>query len=555
MHRFERYDANGDAWLSYEDALRWEGFVQDSLGVEPLLLQSECNPGACVPLLPSAGRLPPNFRWSRPCQGSDSTAATLFTLAAPSTHFLLPAPLVAFNEFIGYRMRRIQAAQGVSLGDFRLLHQDMLRRIAERGGVMATGEAIHEAIERHIFVQHGYQYPELDPAGLAELQVEATGSGGGGGVCPSVTHFIGERVSVCRMARNRGPHGGAELCVAAGTAGEAVNHLHVGWLVASQRPGLPRVLPGGGFGPVGAAERGPLGGACIPYHHGNVMDVQFAPSTAMDGAMTLASAGSDGAVCLHQWQSPEAGYATSSPVGMHVGAVNSLAWNPNPGRQNLLLSGGDDGRVALYDVAQANCPVVLSNSKGGGEESTGVESVLWHAQQPDQVLVATSGEGLKLFDLRQGFEHSTRIFRLDTVVPIFSIAAEGDRVITGCGDGRVVVLDMRMMAASMQPDAGTADAGLLASRLHASQVPVWSVAMRPGGQFYSAGADGRVMQHGERSWKLADTYNLSVNSLDLQRQSDLMVAGSDAEELQFFHLLGQREMTIDQNTNHAVAEV
>ena len=66
MHRFERYDANGDAWLSYEDALRWEGFVQDSLGVEPLLLQSECNPGACVPLLSSAGRLPPNFHWSRP---------------------------------------------------------------------------------------------------------------------------------------------------------------------------------------------------------------------------------------------------------------------------------------------------------------------------------------------------------------------------------------------------------------------------------------------------------------------------------------------------------
>jgi len=44
-----------------------------------------------------------------------------------------------------------------------------------------------------------------------------------------------------------------------------------GWLVASQKMGLPRVLPGGGLGP---GERGPLGGAKIEYHHGDVMDLQ-----------------------------------------------------------------------------------------------------------------------------------------------------------------------------------------------------------------------------------------------------------------------------------------
>ena len=108
----------------------------------------------------------------------------------------------AFSEFMGYRMRRIQAAQGLSLGDFRDLHQDLIRRATEVGGTASTGEALHEALERHLFVQHGYEYPALDPQSLAELHIEAAGDSGG--VCPSVTHFIGERVSCCRMTRNRG---------------------------------------------------------------------------------------------------------------------------------------------------------------------------------------------------------------------------------------------------------------------------------------------------------------------------------------------------------------
>jgi len=54
--------------------------------------------------------------------------------------------------------------------------------------------------------------------------------------------------------------------------------------------------------------------------------------------------------------------------------------------------------------------------------------------------------------------------------------------------------------------------------------------------FFSAGADGKLMQHGDRRWKLADTYNLSMNSLDLQPESGILVAGSDAETLQFFQL-------------------
>jgi len=67
------------------------------------------------------------------------------------------------------------------------------------GGVTSTGEALHEALERHIFIQHGYEYPALDPANLAEHYVDAGGEVGG--ICPSVTHFVGERINVCRMTR------------------------------------------------------------------------------------------------------------------------------------------------------------------------------------------------------------------------------------------------------------------------------------------------------------------------------------------------------------------
>lgn len=92
-------------------------------------------------------------------------------------------------------------ARGVSLGDFRTLHQDLLRRARETGGIASSGEALHEAIERHIFTQHGYEYPALDPASLAELGIHPGGDEGG--VCPTTTHFVGERISACKMTRCR----------------------------------------------------------------------------------------------------------------------------------------------------------------------------------------------------------------------------------------------------------------------------------------------------------------------------------------------------------------
>jgi len=186
---FERYDTDGDSWMSYDDAARWMKFVEDSFVDREL-----------------------HREW---------------------------------KTFMGYQMQRIQAAHGVSLGDFRGLHQDLLRYTKKVGG------NLHDAIERHLFTQHGYEWIEEgvnkgpDPASLAELSIDVGGDEGG--VCPSVTHFVGERISSCKMTRNRGPHGMGELAIAVGTSGEARNHIHLGWLVSSERGGLPRVLPGAAY--------------------------------------------------------------------------------------------------------------------------------------------------------------------------------------------------------------------------------------------------------------------------------------------------------------------
>ena len=85
------------------------------------------------------------------------------------------------------------------MGDFRGLHQDLLRYTKKVGG------NLHDAIERHLFTQHGYEWIEEgvnkgpDPASLAELSIDVGGDEGG--VCPSVTHFVGERISSCKMTR------------------------------------------------------------------------------------------------------------------------------------------------------------------------------------------------------------------------------------------------------------------------------------------------------------------------------------------------------------------
>ena len=54
----------------------------------------------------------------------------------------------------------------------------------------------------------------------------------------------------------------------------------------------------------------------------------------------------------------------------------------------------------------------------------------------------------------------SRVFKRDAAVPVLSMATDGERLITGCADGRVTLLDLRML--SSNDDSA---AGVLASRV------------------------------------------------------------------------------------------
>jgi len=354
-----------------------------------------------------------------------------------------------------------------------------------------------------------------------------------GGVCPTVSYFIGERIGACRMIRHASAYG--EIVVAAGTTGANRNSLHIGWLGPCDASGLPPELQEQPEeDPAGA-----LGGMRVMIPQGDVMDLQFAPAVASQWPV-VATAVSDGSVLLHTWGGEDGRpVGESYTIGCHAsGPCNALAWNPTPGAQQHLASAGDDGRLAVYDVSQSPCKLVLSNSAGRGEESTSIQSVAWHPQSLDQLLVGTSGEGIKLYDARQGFSSASQVFKMAHVSPVLSLAADGEHIVAGTADGYVLLLDVRMggSRAATEP----CHASVLSCQAHGGQepVPVWSVALRQGGQFYSAGADGRVVQHGGQTWTLADAYNMGINCLDLQQQSDLLLAGGDTEELQFFSLRG-----------------
>jgi len=401
------------------------------------------------------------------------------------TALRVPELLRVFDSFVERRWARVTTACGMSLGDFRELHRDF-RASPDGASVVAQ-----------ILYQQESQRPIEE----------------GSGLYPESEHEVGERVSVCRLARLTNSYGIGDVAAVVGTSGELSNKVHIGYLVADQR-GLPAIRK------QGICDARPLGYCTVP-HEGDVCDLQVA---AVAGSQpTFCTASSTGQVWLYSPgdQDGEPSY-TKRLIHQHSLSATSVAWGQGNG---ILASGSEDGTIQLYDPRQDYQQLSSSGaSDSSGRESTHIHAMQWDPEGVQELLVATASGCLRLYDTRQSMSRPVRNL-LEAQSSLLSLSARSGHFAVGTATGQVFCARLRDPAQS------------LVQSTHADEVPVWSVALRGGSQmFFSAGADGKLMQHGDRRWKLADTYNLSMNSLDLQPESGILVAGSDAETLQFFQL-------------------
>lgn len=400
-----------------------------------------------------------------------------------------------FDGCVDRRWQRVTAVGGVSLGDFRDLHREFGFHSSGRGA---------QALSQ-IFLQHGYD-ADLQFRGSRSLQ----GAGEPAGLYKTSTHEVAERISVCRLARHTNNYGIGKVAVLVGTSGELVNKVHVGWLGADAQ-GLPSLQSD-----AGVSDELPLGAYSMD-HDGCVYDLQVASVTSSPPVFATASSTGD----VFSFMPDADGVYQQRSIFKHELSASAVAWGH---ASDVLASASDDGTIQLYDP-RGDFKVKSSCAVHGcfARESTHVHAIQWHPQGVNELLVATASGCLRLYDQRCMMRPQGTL--LEARSPLLSLCTDSEHFACGTSDGKLFCARLDSPSQS------------LVQATHGRDVPVWSVAMRGGAQmFFSAGADGKLMQHGDRRWKLADTYNLSINSLDLQQESDILVAGSDAESIQFFCL-------------------
>lgn len=131
-------------------------------------------------------------------------------------------------------------------------------------------------------------------------------------------------------------------------------------------------------------------GECVRSWKAHRLPVQVA---AFDASGTVvASGGSDRSVMV--WDT-DGGYATHNFRGGHEGLVTAVAFQPHPVSVQTLVSGGDDGRVCVWDLTQTALVAVLS------EHVAPVTALLFSPDAGGHVLV-TGGRDrvLNVWDLR-----------------------------------------------------------------------------------------------------------------------------------------------------------
>lgn len=265
--------------------------------------------------------------------------------------------------------------------------------------------------------------------------------------------------AVCHLADGRVASGGmdARICLWS-TAGLACSTLegHAGSVAAlAPVPAAPAALLSAGY------DKRLIAWDCGSGRHArpcqqHVMAGHAAPvlqlAVGRDGA--AASADRDG--CLLRWDL-QAGAPLGRPVQAHAGHCTALAWWAHGGNSGsssagagpapLLLSGGQDGAVCLWDGrTAARQAAVAAHADGVGRGAVG--SLHAGLAAAPHIVVSTGADGaVRGLDARRALQPAWAIALPD--FPYCAAAApDGGLLFVGCGNGSVLAVDTAAGAAA-----------------------------------------------------------------------------------------------------------
>lgn len=161
---------------------------------------------------------------------------------------------------------------------------------------------------------------------------------------------------------------------------------------------------------------------------------------AIAGGGTIASGDRGGSLMV--WDAT-AGRSKWSAGSAHEGHVTALAWfddgTSGAAWTSLLLSGGQDGRLAVWDVRARR--VVHRAAPHANAQGRGAVGGIVAGGAAASGMVVTSGadKTLRVFDPTSSFTETTCVALTDFP---YSLAAAGGLALVGCGDGTVHVVDV-----------------------------------------------------------------------------------------------------------------